>query len=550
MVDMSVEKARVSAVAECKGRFETGDFSRTLADMFYEHVKATPNAVYLESESRRLTYLECDTEAGRVAASMVMCGLRCGDRVALAAGNSFEQVVLLHACFALGVIAVPLNSRSTAGELATLIRKTQCKAVLVRALDVEKFAEACELAGASDISLVVTAGDADSARSVAASCAKLSGIRVISYDEVASARRLVVPAACVKPDDIAMLQQTGGTTGTPKTAALTNRNLVAAATMMRRHIDGVLQSKPVKSLVVQPLYHIMGFINTVGLALVDGGTLAFSNSCKAPDVLNAIAKLRPNYFAAVPTLLAKVEREASSARVGRLDSLDVVVVGGSPLPEGIARGFKARFGVRMLQGYGMSEVPVVAMENGDESCCRGGVGSVLAPGRARIVDVGNRERDVAIGQAGELLVRGPQVAMGYFGDARATCDAMKDGWFATGDIVMCDEDGYMTIVGRKKEMIVSSGFNVYPAEIDDVLYRHPAVLEACTVSVPHPDRVEVPKAYVVLKEGRTATVSELVSFCRQHLVAYKVPKQIEFVEDLPKTSVGKPDRRALARMSR
>ena len=335
---MGVEKARVSAVAECKGRFETGDFSRTLADMFYEHVKATPNAVYLESESRRLTYLECDTEAGRVAASMVARGLRCGDRVALAAGNSFEQVVLLHACFTLGVIAVPLNSRSTADELATLIRKTQCKAVLVRASDVEKFAEACELAGASDISLVVTAGDVGSARSVAASCAKLGGIRVVSYDEVASARRMVVPAACVKPDDIAMLQQTGGTTGTPKTAALTNRNLVAAATMMRRHIDGVLQSKPVKSLVVQPLYHIMGFINTVGLALVDGGTLAFSNSCKAPDVLNAIAKLRPNYFAAVPTLLAKVEREASSARVGRLDSLDVVVVGGSPLPEEIARG--------------------------------------------------------------------------------------------------------------------------------------------------------------------------------------------------------------------
>ncbi len=515
--------------------------------MFHEHVEATPNAVYLESENRRLTYLECNMEASRVAASMVAGGLKRGDRVALAAGNSFEQVVSLHACFALGVVAVPLNARSAAGELATSIRNTQCKAALVQAADVEKFAEACGLAGASGVRLVVVGDDAAVLGAAAAGSGAVRGaVRVTSYREVSCVRRAAVPIACSKPGDIAMLQQTGGTTGTPKTAALTNSNLAAAAIMMRRHIDGVVRSDTVRSLVVQPLYHIMGFINTVGLALVDGGTLVFSASCKAPDVLRAIAKLRPNYFAAVPTLLAKVEREASTAHAAELDSLDVVVVGGSPLPEEIARGFKARFGVRMLQGYGMSEVPVVAMESGDEGCCRGGVGRMLSPGQARIVDVDDRARDVLPGQAGELLVRGPQVCAGYFGNAQATADAMVDGWFATGDIVVRDADGYMTIVGRKKEMIVSSGFNVYPAEIDDVLYRHPAVLEACTVGVPHPERVEIPKSYVVLKPGRSATVDELVQFCRQHLAAYKVPKLVEFVEDLPKTSVGKPDRRALA----
>lgn len=535
MVDMGAQK--VWDIEACDSRF-----SQTLADMFHAHVSATPDVVYLESERGRLTYAQCGTEVCRVAASMAAGGLCHGDRVALAAGNSFEQVISLHACFALGVVAVPLNARSTVDELAISIRNTQCKAVFVQAGDMEKFVQVRSLAGASGLRIVF-------AGKPAAQCMQTEA-GLIAYDEIVHVSCAAAPKARVAPGDIAMLQQTGGSTGNPKTAALTNENLAAAAIMMRWHINGALSSARVKTLVVQPLYHIMGFINTIGLALVDGGTLAFAESCKAPDVLRAIARLRPNYFAAVPTLLAKVEREVPSADAPRIDSLDLVVVGGSPLPEEIARRFKARFGVRMAQGYGMSEIPVIAMEECDGGACRGGVGCALPPGKTRIVKVDDRSCEVGPGKAGELLVRGPQVALGYFGDARATAEAMADGWFETGDIVTCGDDGYMTIVGRKKEMIVSSGFNVYPAEIDAVLYSHPAVIEACTVGVSHPERVEVPKSYVVLKKGYAATVNELVQFCRQHLAAYKVPKLIEFVDDLPKTSVGKPDRRALARLAR
>lgn len=262
------------------------------------------------------------------------------------------------------------------------------------------------------------------------------------------------------------------------------------------------------------------------------------------NILEAIKKHRPTIWASVPAMIIGINNHPETPNYD-VGSIKVIVGGSSPIAVEAIKKFEALSGGTIVEGYGLSESSNVLTVNPVGKRKVGTVGVPMAGVDIRIVDLETGTSDMPIGEPGELIAKGPQVMSGYWNNPEETDNAIRDGWLYTGDIATMDEDGFFTIVDRKKDMIICSGFNVYPRDIDEVLYAHPKVLETCCIGVPDEKRGESPKAYIVLKPGETGTAEEFMAFCRERLTGYKVPKYIEFIDALPRTQVGKPDRKAL-----
>lgn len=305
----------------------------------------------------------------------------------------------------------------------------------------------------------------------------------------------------------------------------------------------------VKTLAAIPLYHIYGQNTNINVCLFSGGSMVLVPNPSDPmNLLEAIKKHKPAVWAAVPAMIIGINNHPETPNYD-VGSIKVIVGGSAPVPVETIRKFEEISGGRIIEGYGLSETSNVLTVNPFHRRKVGSVGIPMPDTDIKIVDLETGTKEMPVGEPGELIARGPQVMKEYWQNPEETSIAIRDGWLYTGDIAIMDEDGYFTIVDRKKDMIICSGFNVYPRDIDEVLYSHPKVLEACTIGVPDEKRGESPKAYVVLKEGETATADELIAFCREKLTAYKVPKYIEFIDSLPRTQVGKPDRKALKAMA-
>ena len=353
------------------------------------------------------------------------------------------------------------------------------------------------------------------------------------------------PEVKIDPDqDVALFQFTGGTTGRPKGAQLTHKNVVANAYQTKEWLGNDCQEGKERILDVLPLFHSYGMTTTMNLSVLIGGTLILLPRFDLEQVLKIIEKDKPTLFPGVPTLYVAI---INHPEIGKYDlsSIKSCISGAAPLPVEVQRRFEELTGGKLVEGYGLSEASPVThcnpvMGRGKE----GSIGIPMSNTRASIIDVETGE-ELPVGEKGELALTGPQVMKGYWKRPEETEAVLEDGWLYTGDIATMDEDGFFFIVDRKKDMIISGGFNVYPREVEEVLYEHPAVKEAVVCGISEEYHGEVVKAYIVIKEDRETSEEEIIAFCKEKLSAYKVPKEVDFRQELPKTMVGKILRREL-----
>jgi long-chain acyl-CoA synthetase len=493
----------------------------------------------------QLTFREVRSQVDRLATALSKLGIRKGDRVGIMLPNCPQYQVAFFAILRLGAIVTNVNPIYTPREVEMVARDSEMCAIIT--LDLL----APTVLGVKDrtsIETVITTSLAEySANPQGAPPAPegtLSLTGLINGVSEIELPRLEINAE----EDIAVLQYTGGTTGVPKGAMLTHYNLYANTIQTYNWGKEFTRKGEERYLMVIPYFHIYG--QTVGLLVG-----AFNGAMQIPipkfDVnllIEAFKTYEPTFFPGVPTLYISLlnHPEAKSCgleRVRRFNS------GSAPLPLEVIEKFEKLTGLMLYEGYGLTETSPVTHSTPTLAKRKpGSIGLPLSDTECKIVDVETGTREVAVGEVGELCIRGPQVMKGYWKKAEETASAIRDGWFYTGDIARMDEDGYFYIVQRKKDMIIVSGYNVYPNEVEEVLFTHPAVVEAAVIGIPDEYRGEAVKAFVVLKPGQQVTTEELIEFCQARLAKYKVPSSIEFTASLPKTGVGKVLRRTLREM--
>jgi long-chain acyl-CoA synthetase len=346
---------------------------------------------------------------------------------------------------------------------------------------------------------------------------------------------------------LALLQYTGGTTGLSKGAMLSHANLGANLEQLSACL-GFLQNDGTKHVLVGvlPFFHVYGLMTCLLLPVRLRAASVPVPRYVPGELLNVIEKHRGTILPGAPAIFISLLQQKNSSKQHILSSLFCCISGSAPMPPGVIRHYEEKLQVKILEGYGLSEAsPVTHLTPLLGLRKIGSIGIPLPSTEARIVDMDLGLLPLPPGKAGELILRGPQVMAGYWNNPAETAGVLRNGWLYTGDIALMDKDGYFQIVDRKKDLIVVGGYNVAPREIDEVLFDYPKVQEAVAVGVPHPSRGEIIKAYVVLKAGETATRAEIVSWCRHRLASYKVPRQVEFRQELPKSMMGKTLRRVL-----
>nr|WP_156477349.1 AMP-binding protein [Rossellomorea vietnamensis] len=345
-------------------------------------------------------------------------------------------------------------------------------------------------------------------------------------------------------NDLALLQYTGGTTGFPKGVMLTHKNLVANASMCDAWLYKCRKGEE-KMLGILPFFHVYGMTAVLILSVMQGYKMILLPKFDAETTLKTIQKLKPTLFPGAPTIYIGLLNHPDLKKYD-LSSIDSCLSGSAPLPVEVQQQFEEVTGGKLVEGYGLTESSPVTHSNflWDKARIKGSIG-VPWPGTDSAVFSMETGEPLPPNEMGEIVVKGPQVMKGYWNRPEETEQTLKDGWLLTGDIGYMDEKGYFYVVDRKKDMIIAGGFNIYPREIEEVLYEHPAIQEVVAAGVPDPYRGETVKAYVVLKEGESLTEEELNEYSRKYLAAYKVPRIYEFRKELPKTAVGKILRRAL-----
>ena len=368
---------------------------------------------------------------------------------------------------------------------------------------------------------------------------------ILRFKELVRGKPTPLPPVDLSPDDLACLQYTGGTTGLPKGAMLTHRNLVASVAQIRCFLLQGHRETEDRAIAVLPMFHVYGMNGVMNLGVHLAATLILLPRPDIKSLVETIRSDRPTFFLGVPALYVAVNSYPGIDQMD-LSSIKMCFSGGAPLPVDVIESFEARTGARIAEAYGMTEASSVTHVNPRRGVRKyGSVGVPIVGTESKVVDAKSGDRELPPGEAGELLVRGPQVMAGYWNQPQETAQALRDGWLYTGDIATVDEDGYFYIVDRKKDVILTAGFNVYPREVEEMLYQHPKVLEAAVIGLPDKVRGEKVSAYLVLKPGETATPQEIRTFCRERLAHYKEPRAVHFRDELPKSMAGKVLRRAL-----
>ncbi|RMF71038.1 MAG: long-chain fatty acid--CoA ligase, partial [Acidobacteria bacterium] len=367
---------------------------------------------------------------------------------------------------------------------------------------------------------------------------------VFDFDALIDRYPPLPPTVSIDPHDVCLFQYTGGTTGVPKAAMLTHRNLVANTMQISAWFT---RAEPQNEILMAaiPFFHVYGMTTCMIYGLYQSFEVVMLPRPRPVDnVMKLLQKTRTTLFPGVPTLYTAINNHPDVQKYD-LSSIKACLSGAAPLPLEVQQTFERLTGGRLVEGYGLTEAaPVTHCNPLFGTRKEGSIGVPFPDVEARIVDI-ESGKDQPPGQEGELVVRGPQVMKGYWNRPDETAATIRDGWLFTGDMARMDEDGFFYIVDRKKDIIIASGFNILPREVEEVLYQHPKVLEAVVAGIPDPYRGETVKAYIVLKEGETATAEEIIAYCKENLAAYKVPTAVEFRSELPKTLVGKILRRVL-----
>ena len=502
--------------------------SLNLSILLREGAARHPEKLALIAGEDRVTYGELERRAARFAGALISLGLGRGSHVALMMPNVPEFTVAYFGCQLAGVVAVPLNVMLKAAEVGYHLGDSDAVAlVLWHTLVGEAFAGARDAPGCRH--LIVAGGGAGEHEGT------------LSFDALVDAGAAVAELPDTNPDDTAVILYTSGTTGRSKGAMLTHFNLfynaIAAA-------DGHAIDEGAISLAVLPLFHSFGQTVIQNGTLLKSGTVVLLPRFEALAALEAIERHRVTFFAGVPTMYFGLLHHPGAERFD-LSSLRVCASGGAPMPVEVMQRFDAKYGTNILEGYGLSETSPVACVNPKGRAKKpGSIGMPLYGVEMRLV----REDGGVIhecGVPGELCIKGHNIMKGYYKRPDATAAAIKGGWFSSGDVATRDEDGYYRIVDRKKDMVSRGGFNVYPREIEEVLYGHASVAEAAVIGVAHESLGEEVVAVVALKAGHEATANELMLHCKERLAAYKYPREVRFVGALPKGPTGKILKREL-----
>jgi long-chain acyl-CoA synthetase len=489
-----------------------------LATIVDEHPADRPALV---SRDATTTYGELRQRVARARRGLAGLGLEPGDRMAVVCDNDPGFVTTYLAGLGAGLVAVPLNPQSADRELSR-----ELDTVGARLAVVSRPFTGDPPAWTSEVERVITPDELDSA----------------AGDADADTDPSVVDRA---DDDLAVLLFTTGTAGPPKAAMLSHGNLRANIDQLLAH-PGRLQTPDDVVLGVVPLFHIFGLNVVLGVTLATGSTLVLVDRFLPQDALEIMAGHGITLVGGPPTLFAALTRTPDTGDSTRaFRAVRLAVSGAAPLPAVVADAFEARFGVHLHQGYGLTEASPAVTTNVGLDAPTESIGAPLPGVEVRLVD--DDGEDVLAGDSGEIWVRGPNVFAGYWDDADATRAALhRDGWLRTGDLAVTDDDGRLYIVDRAKDLIIVSGFNVHPVEVEDVVMEHPAVEEAAAVGVPDPDTGEGVKVFVVLRSDADAVdQATLQRFCAERLARYKVPDQIEFVDEIPRGFAGKLLRGAL-----
>ena len=507
----------------------------------------------------KLTYRDLARQSDQLAAALVAMGVGRGDRVAIMLPNMPQQVIAYFGILKAGAIVVNTNPTYPAHELEPLMRNSGVETIITLSGLYERVQQ---IKPKTSIKNVILTDVPDYIgrlfRNTVAKQVRASGMMkdvpaapgVYRFGELMASAPAKAPAVGFDPSDTAVFQFTGGTTGLPKAAELTHRNLVANTTQMTTWLPTLVPGGE-KLLLALPAFHVYGM--TVGMLLcfkVAGELVVVPDPRNTIHILDVIAHERITLYPGVPAMYIAVINHPKVADYN-LRSITACLSGGSALPVEVAQKFEEVTGGKLVEGYGMSESSPVTTANPIFGEVRvGSIGLPLPSTEISIVslepDENGKYKFLDLGQEGELVVRGPQVMKGYYNNPDETQKTIDpDGWLHTGDIARMDKDGYFYIVDRKKDLIIASGYNIVPREVEEVLFMHPKVMEAAVVGVPDAKRGETVKAFVVLKEGQSSTPDEIRAFCKEHLAPYKVPSAVEFRKELPKTQVGKVLRRML-----
>jgi long-chain acyl-CoA synthetase len=500
-----------------------------LRQLLEQRVDDKPEKVFLFSEpdGRKFTYSEFDLAVNRAAAMLIAQGISKGDVVSLLMPNSVEYIVAYFACWKLGALAGPVNSLLKENEIAFVLNNSETRTILVHS----EFREGIER----------IRGELPHLRAV------------ITFDDEREATRQFVKkgnesgpkdwAASLDKSDDAIIIYTSGTTGKPKGCLLTHGNVIANARQISEWLSFTEQDR---LLTIMPLFHMNAVSVTTMSALYAGGSTVISPKFSASQFWKIISDYRVTSFGSVATMLSMLlSRYPEGVPEGlTTDQLRFAMCGSAPVPAEVMKKFEETFNCPVVEGYGLSESTCRSTFNPPDGRRRPGSCGLPIGNEMKIFD--DDDNEVADGQLGEIVLRGENILKGYYKNPEATSAAFRSGWFHTGDIGYRDDDGYFFIVDRKSDMIIRGGENIYPREIDEVLYQHPAVAAAATIGIPDRLYGEEVAAFVVPKDGSEVTEADLISYCTERLADYKCPKSIRIVKDIPKGPTGKLLKRELA----
>lgn len=508
----------------------------TLVHTVQQQAMTTPTKVAYHFEGQNVSYEQLEQQVGKFAQGLQQQGIERGDHVALLLGNTPHFIISLYAVMRIGATAVPVNPTYTKDEISYILKNAEVKGVI--ALDVMlPLVEIAASAFPAIKTFILCETTPNIAERVEAMEPNVRN-KTQLFQHVLQQANGTAEIANIHEDDTAVILYTSGTTGQPKGAMLTHKNLYSNARDIGVYLNMDENDRVIATL---PVFHVFALTVVVNAPLMKGATILLAPRF-SPQHIYALAKeQQATIFAGVPTMFNFLLQWQDGDR-SDFSHLRLAISGGASLPVALLHAFEEQFNVRISEGYGLSEASPVACFNPlDRERKAGSIGTSIPNVENKIVNEHGEE--VAIGEVGELIVRGPNVMKGYYKMPEETALAIRDGWLYTGDLAKQDEEGYFYIVDRKKDLINVGGFNVYPREVEEVIYAHPNVVEAAVVGFPDATFGEAVHAFIVLKEP-TTTVDDIVAHCREHLVKYKVPTIIEFIDELPKNSTGKILRRS------
>lgn len=533
---------------------------KSLQQFLVETAKKYPTKVALHFNGKEMTYQEVYESALKFSNYLKSIGIQKGDRVAIMLPNTPQSFISFFGVLFAGGIIVQTNPMYTEREVAYQMKDSGAKAII--ALDI-LYPRITKVQNETDLEHIIITAIKDylpfpknliypfiQKKQYGFSVKVEHGGNIHLFTEIMKAPPLEDPILDVNFDeDLAILQYTGGTTGFPKGVMLTHKNLVANAKMCETWLYKCEEGKEVV-LGALPFFHVYGMTTVLILSVLQGSKVVLIPKPEPEVLLKAIQSQKATMFPGAPTMYIGLLNHPDLQKYD-LSSIDSCISGSATLPVEVQEQFENLTGGKLVEGYGLTEASPVTHANllWDGERIKGSIGIPWPNTLAEIRDL-ETDEPLPPGEVGELVVKGPQVMKGYWNRPEDTEETLRDGWLYTGDLGYMDEKGYFYIVDRKKDMIIASGFNIYPREIEEVLYEHPAVQEAVVAGIPDPYRGETVKAYIVLKEDHSVTEKEMDKFARKHLAAYKVPKLYEFRDELPKTTVGKILRRQLVEEER